>query len=143
MAIKPLTWRPGTCACVIDVVYDDAVDPQPDVPYTPVRTQRVCQAHAGLATTQAVFDALVQESQCHEWGRDTVLQAIPALARTTINLDGSTSVGFVPNVTVAWGPISGKGRRVIFTVPNLTPAQRTAAQAAIDARLGAGKVQVA
>lgn len=143
MALQPLTWHAKNCDCVIDVVYDDALNPQPPIPFTPVAIQRACTAHAQLATTQAVFEALVQESQSHEYARDAVLQTIPALARTVLNLDGTSSTDFRPDVTVTWGPIAGKGRRITFTIPNLTPAQRTAAQAAIDARIGAGKVTVA
>lgn len=140
--IRTTRWTPDTCGCTLEYQWDDAV-PESSRTHTLSRVVTACPAHATLPSDAARYDAAVDENSTKNQAKAEILAKVAALAATVINPDGSSFVDFRNPPTVTFGlPYVGKGRSLTVTVPGITAPQRAAAQAALDAKFGVGKVVV-
>lgn len=121
MALKPTTWHPYNCQCVIEYMAD------PDVPAMPVTYSRhiqVCAAHATLTGNFRRWEAAVDESI----SQGAAMAAIQEL------------LGDLPVVVTQDPTYIGNGRVIRISVLGATPVQLASVRAAIAPKLAAGKV---
>lgn len=122
MALKPTTWHPYNCQCVIEYMAD------PDVPAMPVTYSRhiqVCAAHATLTGNFRRWEAAVDESI----SQGTAMAAIQELLGESTTMVVSQDPTYV-----------GNGRVIRISVLGATPQQLAQVRAAIAPKLAAGKV---
>jgi len=139
MAIHTLTWSLDTCACQIELTYDDTT-PLDTRTYTPSNYINVCSFHSGISDINTRHSTVVEENQRKNNARQTVLDNAPTTIIDTMP-DGTKQLkrGISIDFTVTG---TAPNRVVTLTVTgiNLTNQQKNNIQNFLDNRFGAGKV---
>jgi len=138
VSIQITRWSPDTCGCVLEYEWDDAVAPDSRV-HSHNRTVNKCQHHADIGDS-AAYDAVVDENS-----RKNISLGI--LAKTLPRVKGPQNEDLDPTAIYLWTFLDDRTLRVSIDgvggrVSNLTPAERSAWQGALNARFGPGKVVV-
>lgn len=120
--LKQTRWKPDTCGC--DIVLEWDTDAPDDTRQHTAKTAAACPDHASLTTAPVLLQSVLDENT----GKNKALAALLAHAPDVSPKD----IAFRFDAS----------RALILTVTSLTPAKRAAAQAAIRAATGNGKVVV-
>lgn len=124
---------------MIVYAFDDTLPAEQRV-HTGVGSQP-CPDHVAIQGHEARHRAVLDESRKREWGRDTIIAAIPNLGQTITGPDGSTRVDWRVPVNITFRPnLAGDGRALELNFPTLTAAQKSTIQAAVDNRFGVGRI---
>jgi hypothetical protein len=125
MSIQITTWRPDTCGCVIDFMWDDAVTPDQRT-FTGTTTRTHCSAHAHLRDATTHFDTLQEEN--------------PRKNKALAHVQEHFGLTEEQMREVSW---TFDHERVLnIALPDHASAQAKAVQQLCDQHLGAGRVVV-
>lgn len=116
MARQVTQWRPDTCACVVDLVWDDAVA-EVDRSHSQGTLHNKCAAHAGVADVDVLTSLFGENQHKNRVIGKTIevlgLETRDALANISFNFDGS--------------------RKMSVAVKGMTNAQKVKVMAALNA----------
>ena len=116
MAVHTQRWAPDTCGCILLETWDDAVPDAARV-HTFHATDKMCPVHAGTAD-EALYAVIRGENR-----RKNLVAVIAKSVRADF-VDADYTWAFDAQ------------RRVLVTIADLTSAQKTTLQAAVDLQFG-------
>lgn len=138
-ATQTTIWRPDTCQCILIYQWDDTASPRVHTPVeqfttlggTLIKAFR-CSAHTALVVTTIHHTTVGAENTLKNNVFTEIEKTFPALLDPAT---GNLRSGFA---TYMWTVL----RKLEITLTGLTVAQKTAAQSAVDAKVGSGKVTI-
>lgn len=139
MAIQKTRWKPDTCDCVIDYVWNDQ-DPEDNTTHV-VSNINKCAVHSTLATNNAVWDAIKVENPRKNHAIKEILDRAPA-SLFDLDTDGVTRK-FKKGIDVNFSFTGVAPNRLItinVTGVTLTTNQKNNIQTFLNNRFGVGKV---